>query len=39
MKGKMHNASAGRIKQIKAPGNPLAPVKKTAPAVTSKKGN
>lgn len=39
MKGKMHNASAGKVKSIKPPRNPLAPVKGSAPAVSSKKGN
>lgn len=37
--GRMHNASAGRIKSIKPPRSPLAPIKNTAPAVSSKKGN
>jgi len=38
-KDKPSNASKNRVFGIKSPGNPLAPVKNTAPAVTSKKGN
>lgn len=39
MKGKMHYPSAGRIKSIKPPANPLKVGTKGPANVTSKKGN
>lgn len=37
--GRMHNASAGRIKSIKPPANPLKVGTKGPANVSSKKGN
>ncbi len=39
MKGKMHHPSAGRIKSIKPPTNPLKVGTKVPKSVTSKIGN